>query len=304
MKYLKTAKTFEKQTDLLLARGMVADRDLLITRLSEVNYYRLSAYWYSFRNPTNDQLLSGTDFETVWERYVFDRQLRVLTMDAIERAEVAIRTRLVNAFCLQYGAFGHIDRKNLPLLKVHQHRKFMDKIHGEDHQSKEQFVKHYHNRYTSETDLPLWMACELMSFGTMFTLYRGVEASVKQEVARAYGISDRVLDSWLTSLNTVRNICAHHGRLWNRTLGTPIMIPRKNKHPKWHAPVDITQSERSTFAILSVLRDLLRQIAPQSHWDKRLLHLLEIKHPQIPILEMGFPENWKESPIWDGVEKC
>lgn len=298
MKYPKTAKTFEEQADLLLSRGMIADRDLLISRLSGVNYYRLSAYWYPFRQTTDDNLQPGTAFETVWDRYVFDRQLRVLVMDAVERAEVSIRTHLVNIFCLKYGAFGHIDRSNLPNLKVHQHRKFMGKIQDEDTRSKEKFVQHFHSRYTSETELPLWMACELMSFGTMFTLYRGTEGSIKQDVASAYGVSDRVLDSWLNSLNTVRNICAHHARLWNRTMGTPIMIPRKNKHPEWHDPVDVQTSDRRTFAILTVLRYLLREIAPQSHWQDRLVYLLATKHPNIPINQMGFPANWKDCPIW------
>jgi abortive infection bacteriophage resistance protein len=298
MKCPKTAKTFHEQADLLLSRGMVADRDLLISRLSEVNYYRLSAYWYPFRNSSNDHLQPGTSFDTVWDRYVFDRQLRVLTMDAVERAEVSIRTRLVNTFCLQHGAVGHVDRNNLPNLKPFDHRKFMDKIHGEERQSKEAFVQHYHSHYTSETELPLWMACELMTFGTMFTLYRGVDASVKQDVAKAYGVSDRVLKSWLNSLNTVRNICAHHARLWNRVMGTPIMIPRPKHHPDWHNPVNIAVADRRTFAILTVLRYLLREIAPQSRWQDRLTHLLEQKHPQIPIAQMGFPANWKDCPIW------
>ncbi len=298
MKYTKAAKTFEEQADLLLARGMVSERDLLIARLSEVNYYRLSAYWYPFRNPSSDHLQPGTSFETVWDRYIFDRQLRVLVMDAIERAEVSIRTRLVNRFCLQYGAFGHVDRKNLPNLSVDDHRRFMGKIRNEESRSKEAFVKHFHGKYTSETDLPLWIAAELMDFGTLFTLYRGVDASIKQDVAAAYGTSDRVLKSWLNSLNTVRNICAPHARLWNRTFGTPIMIPRKNKHPEWHEPVDITSADRKTFAILSVLRHLIRHVAPQSRWPDRLTHLLEVKLPQIPIAQMGFPNDWENSPIW------
>ena len=215
MKYTKPPKTFDQQADLLLSRGMVADRDLLVARLREVNYYRLSAYWYPFRSQSGDQLLPDTRFDIVWDRYVFDRQLRVLTMDAIERVEVSIRTRLVNAFVLQHGAFGHVDRSNLPNLSVDDHRRFMLKIRNEESRSKEPFVEHFHKKYTSETDLPLWIASELMDFGTMFTLYRGVEAPIKQEVAKVFGISDRVLDSWLTSLNTIRNMCAHHARLWN-----------------------------------------------------------------------------------------
>lgn len=300
MKYTKPPKTFEGQADLIILRGLIADRDLLISRLSEVNYYRLSGYWYPFRKQGSDHIQPGTTFETVWDRYVFDRQLRLLTMDAVERAEVAIRTRLTNALVLKYGAFGHIDRNNLPKLSVDNHRRFLNKIRSEESRSKEDFVEHFHSKYTSETDLPLWIAAELMDFGSLFTLYNGVEAPIKQDVAADYGISDLVLKSWLTSLNTVRNICAHHARLWNQTFGTPIMIPRKNKHPDWHTPVDIAASERRTFAILSVLRYLLRKIAPQSKWDKRLLYLLEEKHPDIPIAQMGFPENWKDSPIWEG----
>ncbi len=105
----------------------VNDHDLLTSRLSEVNYYRLSAYWHPFRQPCSDHLQPGTCFETVWDRYVFDRQLRVLTMDAIERVEISIRTRLVNRFILQHGAFGHIDRNNLPNLSGSDHRTFLAK---------------------------------------------------------------------------------------------------------------------------------------------------------------------------------
>jgi len=299
MRYPKLPLSFEQQADRLLERGLIADRDQLTHCLTEVNYYRLSAYWYPFRLPASDSLKPETSLDIIWDRYVFDRQLRVLTMDAIERAEISIRTRLINLFTLQYGAFGHIDRKNLPNLSVENHRKFMGKIRNEETRSKEEFIAHYHGKYTSETDLPLWIAAELMDFGTMFTLYRGVEASIKQDVALAYGISDRVLKSWLTSLNTIRNSCAHHSRLWNRTLGTPIMIPRKNKHPDWHAPVDITLSDRRVFGVLSVLHYMLRGIAPQSGWKGRLTYLLETKHPQIPIHNMGFPDNWKNSPIWE-----
>ena len=283
---------------MILSRGLIADKTILMSQLSQVNYYRLSAYWHPFRNQSNDQLRPGTKFETIWNRYIFDRQLRVLTIDAIERAEISIRTRLINRFTLKYGAFGHIDRKNLPKLSREDHRRFMNKIRREESRSKEEFIAHYHKKYTSETDLPLWITAELMDFGTMFTLFRGVETSIKQDLSRAYSISDSVLKSWLTSLNTIRNICAHHARLWNREFGTPIMIPRKNKHRDWHTPVNITNSDRRVFGVLSVLVYLLRQIAPQSGWKDRLIQLLEIKHPEIPINQMGFPQNWQESPIW------
>jgi len=298
MRYTKPPMTFEDQAELLLERGLEVDREELVKRLSQVNYYRLSAYWYPFRESGSDALRPGTTLATVWDRYVFDRQLRVLTMDAIERVEVSVRTAVVHRFSLSHGAFGHLDRANLPKLTVDQHRRFLRKLRKEETQSQEAFIAHYHRKYTSETDLPLWIAAELMDFGCMFTLFRGLEAKIKQDVARSYGISDKVLESWLTSINTVRNICAHHGRLWNRTFGTPFSIPRKNKHPEWHNPVELGSAERKCFSGLTVLRYLLGIIAPQSQWERRLVRLLEEKHPAIPIREMGFPADWKSCPIW------
>jgi hypothetical protein len=141
----------------------------------------------------------------------------------------------------------------------------------------------------------MWMACELMTFGAMFTLFRGVETPVKQAIAAGYGVADRVLDSWLATFNQVRNLCAHHARLWNRAFGVRPQIPRPNRHPDWHHPVPITNDR--LFGVMTVLNYLLRQIAPQSHWRQRWENLLAL-YPEIPIAATGFPANWKESPFW------
>ena len=90
MIYAKPALTFEAQADLL-----AANRDELIARLKAVNYYRLSGYLYPFRDLPNDTFRPGADLDTVWRRYNFDRRLRLILLDAIERIEVAVRTRLV-----------------------------------------------------------------------------------------------------------------------------------------------------------------------------------------------------------------
>src|SRR6266508_2779501 len=97
MEYPKQALTFEQQADLLISRGLIADRNLLINRLRSVNYYRFSGYLYPFRN-SDDTFHSGTTFEKVWRHYTFDRRLRVIVMDAIERVEVAVRTQTVYHF--------------------------------------------------------------------------------------------------------------------------------------------------------------------------------------------------------------
>lgn len=297
MKYPKPALSFAEQADLLLQRGLVGSREHLIERLRGVNYYRLSAYWYTFRIPdsSDDNLYPGTSLETVWRRYAFDRHLRLIAMDAIERIEIALRTQVVNRFTLQCGPFGYLDRANLPGLSVDDHRKLLEKVRREAICSREDFVRHYFSRYTSETDLPLWMACELMTFGTMYTLYRGLRTRTKKDIAREFGIHAPVLSSWLRSLNQVRNICAHHARLWNREFGAKPLIPERTSQPDWHSPVPVDNSKM--FGILTVLYFLLRQVAPQSHWRQRL-GLLLIDYNDVPLRFMGFPDNWESSPLW------
>lgn len=301
MNYTKPSLGFEDQADRLIAHGLVADRDALIAVLERVSYYRLSGYLYPFRKKKDSgDLKAGTTFDEVWDRYVFDRQLRVLVLDAIERIEVAIKSQLVTRLTTRHGPFAHVDRANLPRLSHQRHRKLMEKINRGVDLSREAFVNHFKAKYTSETHLPLWMAAEVMDYGCMLTLFRGAEAKVRQDIAANYRVSDRVLESWLIAGNTLRNGCAHHARLWDRIHGTSVMIPRKKKHPDWHEPVPVGKEPGRNFAQFTVLRYLLGFIAPQSGWADRLENLWTVKHPQIPIYRMGFPKDWKDCPIWSG----
>lgn len=296
MEYDKSPLSFQDQADLLIQRGLIADRDFLIFCLSEVNYYRLSGYWYSFRDEQSDNLKPGTKFETIWDRYVFDRQLRLLVMDAIERVEVSVGTKLTNTFVLKYGALGHLERNNFHNMDIKTHRRFLYKLQSEDQRSSEVFVKKYFSKYTLESDLPLWMAIELMPFGGLYTFYKYVEQYMQRDVAQSYGLHAKVLESWLRTLNNIRNICAHHSRLWNRILVKPVMFPDKKHSPEFFDPI-VVNPER-LFAVLTILKYMVDRIAPQSGWQKRLEHLIEVKHPYIPIKQMGFPDNWKECPVW------
>lgn len=295
MKYTKPSISFAEQADLLVSRGLqAASKEEIIEKLEAVSYYRLSAYWYTFRR-SDDSLAPGTTLSMVWRRYTLDRQLRLMVIDAVERVEIAVRTQLVHRHTEKYGPFGYLDRAHLPKISVEHHRELLDRIRKESKHSREDFVRHFFSKYTTETDLPLWIASELMTFGNMLTLFRGVEIAMQQAIATEYGIADRVLDSWLQTMNVVRNICAHHGRLWNRVFGVKPLIPHGRKHPDWHAPVVIGNDR--LFGILTVLQYLLRQVAPQSAWKKRL-HVLLDEYSDIPRRSMGFPEGWEHSPLW------
>jgi abortive infection bacteriophage resistance protein len=295
--YTKPALSIEEQADLLITRGMLGDRDLIAKRLREVNYYRLSGYWYPFRNP-DDTFQPGTTFETVWRRYVFDRQLRLLVMDAIERIEVAIRSQLAHHHALQHTPFGYAtDKTSRPKMTRADFAEFYAKILEELSRSKEPFVKHFYDKYGDSHDVPpIWVAVEVMSFGNVVTLYRNTSHKVKQSVATFFGIPDTVMDSWLLALNTIRNICAHHARLWNRELGVKPMIPHQ---PEWQTPVKVGNDR--VFAILTICKHGVNYVAPQSQWPSRLQALLK-NYSDIPRASMGFPANWTACPIWKELD--
>lgn len=293
MEYTKPALTYEQQADKLIGRGMQCDRDALIRCLKSVSYYRLSGYWFPFRTE-DSSFREGTTLAEIWRRYAFDRRLRLIVLDAIERVEICIRTELVYRLAHAQGPFGYLDSTNLPGLQLDEHAKFVLRLKDDYGNSQEQFIKHFKGVYGDSHELPpYWMIAELMAFGTLLRLYRGSPQPIKREIADRFGVNAVVMQSWLKTLNIIRNICAHHGRLWNRELGFKPMIP--NKDARWHEPVVVTNNR--IFGVLSILKYMLDDVAPQSDWTGRLLALLD-DYSDLPREHMGFPEDWRHSPIW------
>jgi abortive infection bacteriophage resistance protein len=296
VKYEKPPLTFDQQADLLVSRGMVGDREAMKERLAVVNYYRLSGYWHYRRlSPGDDTLKPGTEFEVIWDQYKFDRSLRLLVMDAVERIEVAVRTQLAyqhsHAFKDPFAYF--TDPAALPDLQ--SRAAFGEKVRDECLRSHEEFVEHFRHKYGDCHDvLPIWMQTEVMSFGTMLSLYRGSPRGIRDGVASFFGVPEKVMRSWLVSLNVIRNVCAHHGRLWNRSVAKPLM-PYGRRYADWAAPVPI--SGERVFGLLTICAFCLRRIAPGSRWQRRVRDLLA-SHPHVPTKNMGFPENWLASPLW------
>lgn len=293
MKFSKPALRVDEQVALLVGRGMGGDPARMTMRLGSVNYYRLCAYWHTFRLP-DDRFRPGTEFETVWQRYVFDRELRLLVMDAMERVEVAVRGRLAYEHAMTGGPFGYQDDPGAVF--AHQTAKrieFFRRLREDLDRSHESFVKHFERKYGDAHPWPpIWAAAEVLSFGGILSLFRGSPRRVQKAVADHFGVADVVFESWLLTLNVVRNICAHHGRLWNREIGLQPKLPR---HADWQTPVFVGRDR--AFGFLTILVHCLHQVAPGSQWARRFGTLLE-EYPAIPIDRMGIPKNWQSSPVW------
>ncbi len=298
MRYDKEPKSFDEQADLLLARGLVADRTLLVRRLRATSYFRLSGYLHPFREIGSDRYRPGTTLEGVWKICVFDQRLRTLLLDAIEAIEVHVRTQLAYHFSHRHGAFAYTDDHCFPNLRPDQfilwQRKLDDQVER-SLKSREEFVAHFFAKYGDEhRRLPVWALVELMDFGATLTFFRGVNDDIKKQVAAEIGQPDRVAMSWLLALNTVRNRCAHHLRLYNWELGTPVLIPQPGKFPEWHTP---RLPNNRMAVILTLCRVWMNHLSPNNGWSQRVRALFA-EFPEQPLAPMGFAVGWKDQPLW------
>jgi abortive infection bacteriophage resistance protein len=296
MRYHKPHRNIEQQVALLQQRGMQGDPLEMEAYLRRINYYRLSGYWYPFKT-NNEQFQANTDFATIRMHYEFDHKLRLVVAEAVEHFEITLRTQFAYHHALQHGAFAYVDQQNsLPGLSATKFVEFQEKRKEELSRSQEEFIKHFLTKYGDVHHAPpLWSAIEIMSLGSVVVLYRGATHRVKQAVANYFRIPSKVMESWALTLLAIRNICAHHARLWNRHLGVKPLIPRADNSPHWHKPIPI--SNQKIFGIATILLYCMQHIDPQSTWPYRLIQLLQQATPQM-LVSMGFPKDWHLCPIW------
>ncbi len=296
--YAKPPLSFAEQLQLLESRGLkIPDQTLALGHLSSISYYRLSAYWYPFlQRDTNGRVIGvfepGTDFDQVVRLYEFDRHLRLLVMDAIERIEVHIRTLVTYHLGHRYGAFGHTDPANFH--PRFNHAIWLAKLESEARQSKDVFVEHFKRNYTGFPTLPIWMSTEVMSLGALSFCYTGLRNPDKRRIAEQLDVHHKRLKDWLHTLTYIRNLCAHHGRLWNRELA---IKPERVREPEWNPPV--TPRHDRLFYALLILRVLLRSNHNGDTWAASCNELLEtLASEKRYRIAMGLPRDWKAHPLW------
>lgn len=299
MTFAKPPLSTDQQIELLLRRGMhIADRERARHYLHHINYYRLRAYWLPFELPApNDDghyFRPSTDFDAVIALYDFDRELRLLLIDAIERVEISLRTRWANELALCYGAFAHQEPAHFH--KPHVWQQCKDELDREYARSRETFAKHYRTRYNHLNSPPIWVASELMTLGHLSRWLQNLRIPKdRQAIANAYGLDEKVLVSFAHHLTIVRNHCAHHGRVWNRKLSLQMQLP--GKKPAGLAAMFNAAEPRRLYNTLTMLAYLLTRVSPQSTWRQRLKGLIA-NAPLVDPAEMGFPKGWEQIPIW------
>jgi len=291
----KPATTYAQQVALLRQRGMVIDDPAAAEfYLQHLNYYRLGAYWLPFEaDHATHTLKPGTRFEDVLNLYVFDRELRLLVLDAIERVEVSVRSQWAYQLAHRHGPHAHLDAALAYRPQLWQFN--LEKLEQEVERSDETFIKHLRANYSEDLP-PVWAVCEVMSLGLLSRWYNSLKPMpTRRAIAATYDVDEKVLESWLRHLSLVRNTCAHHSRLWNRAFTITPLLPR-NKPASLAAQCQA--GSRNLYNTLVILLHCMDVIAPQHHWRVRLKDL--IADHATPVGAMDFPAGWELMAIWQG----
>lgn len=297
MKYDKPALTVEQQIQKLADRGMTfGDPERAAHYLAELNYYRLSGYWLRLEaEHATHKFQPGTSFEAVLADYVFDRELKLLVLDAVERLEVSIRTRWAHVVGLRHGAHAHLDSA---LFKSRtqkwSHSTAVARLVGGVEESRERFIRHLRDHY-DELLPPIWASVEVMSLGQISRWFANLRhAADRNAIAETYGIDEVLLASFLHHISVVRNICAHHARFWDRELPFKAQLPRKQ--PQALAVSLDHAGQSSAYNTLTLLAWLIKRISPGQTWVKRVADHVAEYPPAVAV--MGFPDDFRQRPTW------
>lgn len=325
--YAKPWLSVDEQIDRLTGhRVEIEDRARAASVLQAVGYYRLTGYLYPFRESetgTDDEgcvrvrVLSGyragTTLRHAEDLIDFDRRLRLLVMDGVERIEVAVRMRIgyvlgrrspfayEDPACFTESFAGEsTDARNPAPSK---HVQWLRRVNERKTRSDEQFVEHFREKYDDR--MPVWALTEVLELGHLSVLYRGMNQQDAEEISLAFGVPTKsIMSSWLASLNYVRNVAAHHSRLFNRKLQYAPARPKVGQVPSLdHLRDDETaKGVFGTYNALAIIAYLLPAIDPCSDWAQQLADLLRnfpTSHA-LTVESMGVPRDWESFELWRG----
>ncbi len=314
----KPWKSYVDQLALLKSRGLVVENDAAaLDYLGRIGYYRLSGYWYPFRRMKprpvgvsyrEDEFIEGSRFEDAVKLYIFDKKLRLLALDALERIELAVRVDVAHMlgkhdiYAQENPDMFHGNFAKKKINGGRHHGKTQHQVWLENHERlihrarREPFVAHNRTKYGK---LPIWVAIEIWDFGALSRLFAGMKYQDKADIANKYGFaSGKELQGCLRSLNFIRNVAAHHSRLWNINV---LELACKPKNGAYWQSLDNSRP----FLYYCFMQAMMRVICPNSSWASRFEDLTN-SFPKIAartasLTDFGIVEGWQSWPLWEKI---
>lgn len=296
VRYTQTCTLPHDLIPLLKKRGLsFADEEKAISYLSNIGYFRLSAYLNPlYKEPKSEHIFKkDATFEKAMYMYRFDRKLRILLFNEIEKIEVAIRSAISNTVSSELdNVFWMTDRNNF------SNQKFFDEtlsiINSELGKTKEEFILHFKRTYTNPYP-PAWMIAEILPLGVICRIYQNLKRDrLKKKIALQFGLNVPVMSSWMLVLGNLRNYCGHHSRIWNREIA---ITPSEPRNPTYNW-INITKTDnRRLYCRISMIKYFLCSISPENTFKRKLKELFA-QYPTVDNTAMGFPIDWESELLW------
>jgi len=304
----KPAYTILDQIALLKQRGMLfSDENEAYNVLKKIGYYRLKGYWWDMQSDTVlHRFQPPVYFEEVIQRYDFDRLLRIILFDAIEQIEIALRTKMIYHLSVAYGGLWYLDTTLFETRTINQNRRCqtahlfaLEELQKEFSRSQEIFIKDQRQRYPGQ-DADAWKILEVASMGTLSKLYKNLKNQLPEKaiIANEMGLNSTfTFVGWLETVTLIRNMIAHHARLWSRPMVKRPSLLLNNPAGAWLSPQLQQAQINKPFAVISCMVYLCNHLNKSDDIKQKIIDLIDL-YPKLQISKYGFPNNWRTEPLW------
>ena len=281
---------------LLHKRGLeITDENKALHYIEHIGYYRLSAYLYPMlADPkSSHRFKPQSTFSNAMSLYRFDKKLRLFLFNEIEKIEVACRSAIANIVAEETGNIFWMTDTSM-FANEEKFLRTMTLIEKELKSSKEEFIKHFKEKYSNDYP-PAWMLVEILPLGVVTRIYENIASNtLRKKIAARFGLPVPVFNSWMTVVTLTRNSCCHHARVWNKENAImPMQIKKSNQ--TWISP---SVSPKRVFYNICILKWFLDIIVPSNNM-KTYLTTLIAQYPNVDITAMGFPKDWENEPFWE-----
>ena len=303
--FAKLYKSVSEQVQQFADRGMVIDIpvDEAAEVLRSITYYRFSGYALPFRDAASGMYTNDLKFSDVVALYRFDGRLRELVGNALGAVEVTLRTILADEFSAKYGPLGYLDAANFAPKSGYETTIAI--VEREFGRSKQPCAEHFKTEYVNP---PFWAAVDVTTFGSVSNLLKELKRDDQNAVSTHYGLRGDYLASYMHHATVLRNLCAHHCRVFDfpySKLKTPpqefIFAPLKT----WIKNGLAIRTDRPLLYQLALIYHLLKptdsKVFDRDAWKKSICEHFGTLPQAIENRVRGYVEfekNAVSSPLW------
>lgn len=276
---------------------IIEDEQMAAFYLRHISYFRLKSYWWDMETDKVNHIFAPKSyFKDAIARYNFDRQLRLILFDAIEIIEIALRTKLIYHLSQAYGGLWYLD--DSLVIDKFKHREYLTDLQNEFARSGESFAKDFRTKHPNNNP-DVWIIFEVATFGTLSKIYNNLKPQIPQKslITHEFGLNSiNDLSSWFAAISYLRNVVAHHSRVFGRNILKRPILPKKPRNQWLQFGVTPVQ-EKKPFVVISTMVYLCNAINPNNEIKNKLLALFN-NSSSVPIYKMGFFNNWQNEPFW------